>query len=105
MPDNKKVSAPIRMSAEMLEKVQLASEKTGISQADILRLCLSIGLEDLRRINYDLASTILNASRQQQETHLKVAEQMGNESSLSTAARGAPQPVKYPAGRRRNNQG
>lgn len=101
MSDSKKVSAPIRMSAEMLEKVQQASEKTGISQADILRLCLSIGLEDLRRINYDLTGVILNASRQQQETHLKVAEDEGNAPSHSTPAHGV-HSVKYHAGRRRN---
>ena len=102
MPDQKKVSAPIRMSPELLEKVQIASEKTGISQADILRLCLSIGLEDLRRINYDIPGSILNAARQQQASHLKVAEDAGNSASLSTHAPGA-KGIKYPSGRRRKS--
>jgi predicted DNA-binding protein len=102
MSDAKKVSAPIRMTPEMLAKVQLASEKTGISQADILRLCVSIGLEDLRRINYDLSTAILDASRKS-EAVLKVAEEAGNESSLSTAADGVRHPVKYPPGRSRKS--
>jgi predicted DNA-binding protein len=109
MPDKKKVSAPIRMSPELLAKVQIASERTGISQADILRLCLSIGLEDLRRIDYDLPGSILSAARQQQAPHLKVAEEptkteSPGKHSHSTLAPGA-KGIKYPSGRRRNGKG
>lgn len=100
MSDNKKVSAPIRMSPELLEKVRIASDRTGIAQADILRICLAIGLEDLRRINYDISTAILDLSRREQTTHLRVAEEPGNDQSHSSGADGVRSPVKYPAGRR-----
>lgn len=103
MSDNKRVSAPIRMSPDLLEKVRIASERTGIAQADILRICLAIGLEDLRRINYDIATAILDLSRKEQVSHLRVAEEVGNDLSHSSDADGARQPVKYPAGRRRKS--
>jgi predicted DNA-binding protein len=60
----KRVSAPIRMSPDMLEHVNTAAQRTGLSQAEILRLALSLGLEDLRCIDYDLTSVIAAAARQ-----------------------------------------
>ena len=95
MPTKKQVSAPIRMSPELLEKVAEASRKTGLSQADILRLCLAIGLEDLARVNYDIARVISEAAQSPASMPtLKVAE--GKPSSLSTLAPGAEKPTKYP---------
>jgi predicted DNA-binding protein len=58
----KKVSAPIRMSPELLEKVTEASKRTGLAQADILRLALAIGLEDLKKIDYNIAGSISDAA-------------------------------------------
>ena len=97
MSDNKRVSAPIRMSPELLEKVRIASERTGIAQADILRICLAIGLEDLRRINYDISGAILNQSRKDEGIQLKVADELGNDQSHSSDADGVRRAVKYPA--------
>lgn len=67
MEEPKKVSAPIRMDPELLEKVKMASKKTGLAQADVMRLCLAIGLEDLKRVDYDLAKVIAEAANQQRE--------------------------------------
>lgn len=89
----KKVSAPLRMSPELLEKVQLASDRTGISQADILRLCLAIGLEDLRRIGYDLAGAVLDTSRQTATTRLAAVADLPNEHAPPARKR-----VRYPSG-------
>jgi len=57
------VSAPIRMSPDLKAKVDLAVEMTGISQAEILRLALAIGLEDLRRVAYDLPALVSKEAR------------------------------------------
>jgi len=59
----KKVSAPIRMSPELAEKVAEATRMTGLAQADILRLALAIGLEDLKKVNFDLPRLVSNAAR------------------------------------------
>ena len=72
------------MSAEMMEKVAEASRLTGLAQADVLRLCLAIGLTDLKRVGFDIAGVISEAARAQGMTvsddaefgSLKVAEGM-----------------------------
>lgn len=85
MEEPKKVSAPIRMDAELLEKVKMAGKKTGLAQADVMRLCLAIGLEDLKRVDYDLAKVIAEAASHQRES---IAP---GKLSISTPASGAAQ--------------
>lgn len=58
MDTTKKVSFPIRMDEELKNKLDKAAELTGLSLQDISRLCLQIGLADLRRVNFDLATAI-----------------------------------------------
>lgn len=102
MSDNKRVSAPIRMSPDLLEKVRIASDRTGIAQADILRICLAIGLEDLRRIDYDIATAILESSRREQNSRLQIAEEFKLSSvadSKDTVSLPKIQPAKYPKGK------
>ena len=62
-PESKRVSAPIRMSEELAEKVQEAARRTGLAQADILRMALAIGLEDLKRVDYDIPRLVSEAAR------------------------------------------
>lgn len=62
MSEPKKVSAPLRLSPELMAKVKLACEITGESQADILRIALGMGLEDLKRLNYDIHGTLSRAA-------------------------------------------
>lgn len=59
----KKVSAPIRMEPALAAKVAEAVNQTGLSQAEIMRLALAIGLEDLRRVGYDLPSLVSTSAR------------------------------------------
>lgn len=102
MNEPKRVSAPIRMSPELLAKVNEACRRTGKSQATILRLALGMGLEDLKRIDYDIEGTLSKAANALPSHLSMVPDEQGNESSLSTPAPGA-QPVKYPTGRRKRN--
>jgi DNA-binding MurR/RpiR family transcriptional regulator len=59
----KKVSAPIRMETELMEQVKHAAQQTLLSQADIMRLCLAMGLDDLKRLDYKIASTLSKQAR------------------------------------------
>ena len=63
MPGPKKVSSPIRIDPELEAKIEEAARLTGFSKADVMRLAMRIGLEDLRRINYDLPSVVLDAAK------------------------------------------
>jgi SOS-response transcriptional repressor LexA len=58
----KVVSAPIRMSPDLMAKVAEAVNRTGQKQAEILRLCLEIGLEDLRACRYDLPKLVADTA-------------------------------------------
>lgn len=57
------VSAPIRMSPELMDKVTEAANRTGQKQAEILRLCLEIGIEDLRSCGYNLPKLVADTAR------------------------------------------
>jgi SOS-response transcriptional repressor LexA len=59
----KVVSAPIRMSPDLMAKVAEAVNMTGQKQAEILRLCLEIGLEDLRACKYDLPKLVADTAK------------------------------------------
>jgi hypothetical protein len=66
MPET--VSFPIRMSAGLKKALQQASELTDFSLQDLARLALKIGLEDMRRCNYDLAGAIVDKSEATKES-------------------------------------
>jgi len=51
------------MPPEIMEKVAEAARRTGLNQADIIRLSAQIGLEDLRRINFDIPKLISESAR------------------------------------------
>ncbi len=59
----KKVSAPIRMEPDLMEQVKLAASRTSLSQADVMRLCLAMGLDDLRQLDYQIAETLTREAR------------------------------------------
>ena len=54
---------PIRLSPALLEKIQLAADLMGRTQQEVMRLAMEVGLEDLKRCNYDLAAAIVDAAR------------------------------------------
>jgi predicted DNA-binding protein len=72
MSAKKRTPASLRMDERLSAKVEAAMEATGLSQAEILRMALAVGLEDMRRIDYDLASAIVNQAKAM--PYLKTAE-------------------------------
>jgi len=76
----KKSKAPstVKFPQSTLDKIDLAAEITGLPKQEIIRLCTAIGLEDLRRIDYDLAGTVVDMVRgpvkKREASGLKVAE-------------------------------
>lgn len=61
--NSKTVITQLRFEPVLLEKITEAAEKTGLSKADIMRLAMEIGLEDLRRIDFDLPALISSSAR------------------------------------------
>lgn len=63
MPNNSKkiVAAPLRIPPELKAKVDEAARLMHAKPADVMRLALAIGLEDLARINHDVAGVISRA--------------------------------------------
>jgi hypothetical protein len=53
---------PIAIPNDLAEKVQIAAELTHLSKQDIMKLAMRIGLEDLRRCNYDIAGAVVDRS-------------------------------------------
>lgn len=59
----KTVITQLRFGPALLEKITDAAHKTGLSKADIMRLSMEIGLEDLRRLDFNLPSLISASAR------------------------------------------
>ena len=55
---------PIRIPKDLLDKIELAAKLTGLPKQDVMRLGMRIGVERLRRIDYNIESAILDASEQ-----------------------------------------
>ncbi len=73
---NKTQPTPIRLDEALLEKVAYASDKTGLPKQDIMRLCMAMGLEDLRRLDYNIVGVLSAAANPAPATMsmLRVAE-------------------------------
>lgn len=52
-----------RCDDEMRKKIDLASNLTGVSKADIMRLAMQIGLSDIERIQHDIPRAIMNEAK------------------------------------------
>lgn len=55
-------SVPVRMDAELQSKITEAAKKTGLPKQEIIRLCTAIGIEDLRKVGWDLAKLVSDAA-------------------------------------------
>ena len=53
-----RATVPLRMSKDLADAIKRAATKTGLPQAEIIRLAIAAGLEDLRRIDWDLPSLL-----------------------------------------------
>jgi DNA-binding MurR/RpiR family transcriptional regulator len=72
--NTKTVITQLRFEPALLEKITEAAEKTGLSKADIMRLSMEIGLEDLRRLHFDLPTLISSTARPRESYADDVAE-------------------------------
>lgn len=61
--NTKTVITQLRFEPVLLEKITEAAAKTGLSKADIMRLSMEVGLEDLRRLGFDLPTLISSTAR------------------------------------------
>lgn len=52
----------IRLKSSLVEELTAAGKELELSLHDTIRQCLKIGLEDLRRIDYDLASVVVDGA-------------------------------------------
>lgn len=53
----------LRMSPELQEQLDHCATKTGMKTTDLMRLCMRIGIEHFRRIEYDTAKCIVEAAK------------------------------------------
>ena len=60
---SKTVITQLRFEPALLEKINEAAKRTGLSKADVMRLAMETGLEDLRRLNFDLPALISETAR------------------------------------------
>ena len=60
---SKSVITQLRFDPGLLEKITEAAERTGLSKADVMRLAMETGLEDLRRVDFDLPGLLSRISR------------------------------------------
>lgn len=65
MPGPKKKQLPplsIRVQPALAERIKQVAEIMGKPESELIRDCISIGLERLKQIKYDVAGAILDAS-------------------------------------------
>lgn len=54
------VPVSVRMSAELQKQLDFCADQTGMKVTDLMRLCMRIGMEHFKRINYDTAKCIVD---------------------------------------------
>jgi hypothetical protein len=58
----------VRMSPELQAQLDECAHKTGMKTTDLMRLCMRIGMEHFRRIDYDTAKLIVEAVASQNKS-------------------------------------
>jgi hypothetical protein len=56
------MSAPLRMPKELMARIKAVAAEMEMSDQEVMRLCLKVGLEHLKRIDYDLAKAVVDAA-------------------------------------------
>lgn len=92
MSTHKSASVPLRLPAQLQDKIATASGRLNMSKQEVMRLALEIGLEDLKRIDYDLAAAIADAARAEATTAEAPAPESGNAPPASIVQLGQPSP-------------
>jgi hypothetical protein len=88
---------PLAIDPELDATITEAAQKLGLPKSEVMRLALAIGLEDLRKIDFNLARLVSDAARPSAPHLSMVADDPGKASSHFTPAAGAP--VKYTMGK------
>ena len=56
------VRQTVCLTEELEKTLSAVAEETDLAKQDVIRLCLRIGLEHLKRVKYDLADCVLDKS-------------------------------------------
>ncbi len=51
----------VRLNQQLTDQLEFVGQKLDMPTSEIMRLCMRIGIEHFRRINYDAAQCIVNA--------------------------------------------
>ena len=62
MKGEKPIPSTVKFSLTLQKKIDEAAEKTGLPKQEVIRLCTAIGLEDLRRLDWDIAGALSRAA-------------------------------------------
>lgn len=65
---------PLRLSDDTLEKIQLVARNTRKTQQEVIRLAMEVGLEDIKRCNYDIAGAIVDRAKSPENDLALIAE-------------------------------
>ena len=68
MAKDKSSPVPIRIEPDLEAKIEEAARLTGLSKADVMRLAMKIGFEDLRRINWNIPGAVVDAAKPSAES-------------------------------------
>lgn len=88
---------PLAVPDELLSRLDEAALRMGRTRAQIMRDAIEIGLEDLRRCDYDLASAVVDKAHAVRTQLLPIAAEKSSPEPVATAV----ERVTYPAGRKR----
>ncbi|MGJ8644895.1 MAG: hypothetical protein ACSHX9_15925 [Luteolibacter sp.] len=67
MGKEKSFPSTVKFSPELQKKIAIAAEKMELPKQEVIRLSAAIGLEKLRRINYDLAAAVVEKAKVSKE--------------------------------------
>ena len=98
MSDPKTRTIPLRLSPETVDRIAEAARLTGLAQSDLMRLAMAIGIEDLKKVNFDLAKLVSDAANPSESGQLRALR--AAEEVREYHAESAPTPIKYPKGKR-----
>ena len=62
---------PIRIPVKLLREIDAASSEIEMSKQETIRIAIRVGLERLRRVNYDLAGSVNDAAEKKEEKPAK----------------------------------
>ncbi len=88
---------PLAVPDELLNRLDEAALRMGRTRAQVMRDAIEIGLEDLRRCNYDLAGAVVDKAHATRTKLLPIAAEKTATAPVTTPA----ERVTYPAARKR----